>query len=118
MNEYKLDNFLIKIFNNKINVFDTISNKEYSNEITNVSNVEYSFYNKYDKLSYDTNNNHFNLNNINELLKKKINEKNIFLETNNNTCSLYLREDYIKTKPDEPRFNKYYLCKINIPSIQ
>jgi hypothetical protein len=117
MDEFKIENYYIKIINNKINIYDSLLNKHYSQELNNNSNVEYSFYNKYNKMSYDKNNNYFNLNNINQLLSNKINEKNIFLETNNNECSIYLREDYIKTKPDEPRYNKYYMCKINIPSI-
>ena len=117
MNEFKLDNFLIKVKNNKINIFDSKLNKEYSNDLNDLSNIEYSFHNKEKQLNYDKKNNHFNLDNINELISTKINEKNLFLETNNNMCSLYFREDYIKTKPDEPSFNKYYLCKINIPSL-
>jgi hypothetical protein len=117
MTEFKLDNFLIKVVNNKINIYDNKTNKQYINDLSNSSNIEYSFHNKREQLEYNKNNNHFNLNNINNLILDKINENNLFLETNNNECSLYLREDYIKTKPNQPSFNKYYLCKINLSSV-
>jgi hypothetical protein len=117
MDEYILDNYLIKFNNDTLDIINKDTNKKYKQDLNNIQNIEYKYYHKNNELEYDKNNKYFNFNNINSFLKNKINEKNIFLETNNNECSIYLREDYIKTKPDEPRYNKYYMCKINIPSI-
>jgi hypothetical protein len=114
MEEYILNNYLVKINNNILDITDKQTNKNYKQDLNNIQNIEYKYYYKNKEYEYDKNNNFFKFNNFNSFLKNKINENNFFLDIENDKCSIYLREDVVKTKPDEPKFHKYYMCKIDI----